>query len=71
MKTTKKQESIPPIRRGNNSYKPEDIRRWGVKRFLEEVTPKEPLSIPDLGFTEEENHRMNELLKEGQQEDDL
>jgi hypothetical protein len=58
------QEPIPPIRRGANSYKPEDIRRWGVQRFLDEVCPKEPFFIPDLGFTEEENRRMDEILRE-------
>jgi hypothetical protein len=64
MKPTKEKEAIPPIRPGANSYKPEDIRKWGVKRFMEEVAPKEPFVIPDLGFTEEENKRMDELLKE-------
>ena len=57
-------EPIPPMRRGNNSYKPEDIKRWGLQRFLDEVCPKEPFLIPDLGFTEEENRRMDEILKE-------
>jgi hypothetical protein len=64
MQTTKLPEPIPPMRRGANSYKPEDIRRWGVQRFINEVAPKEPLAIPDLGFTEEENRRMDELLKQ-------
>ncbi len=30
---------------------------------MSEVAPKEPLEIPDLGFSEEENRRMDELLK--------
>ncbi len=64
METKKPLESIPPMRRGANSYKPEDIRRWGVQRFIDEITPKEPLEIPDLGFSAEENRRMDELLKQ-------
>ena len=64
MKTTEKEEAIPPLRRGANTYKPEDIRRWGVERFMKEVAPQKPFSIPDLGFTEEENRCMDALLKE-------
>ncbi len=45
-------------------YKPEDIRRWGVQRFMDEVAPKLPFKIPDLEFSEEENRRMDELLQE-------
>ena len=65
METTKPMEPIPPMRRGANSYKPEDIRRWGVQRFMDEIAPKEPLEIPDLGFSADENQRMDELLKQG------
>jgi hypothetical protein len=64
MYSTKTGEFIPPMRRGVNSYRPEDIRRWGVERFMNEVAPKEPFPIPDLDFTEEENHRMDQLLEE-------
>ena len=64
METTKPQEPIPPMRRGANSYKPEDIRRWGLERFMQEVAPQMPLTIPDLGFSEDENRRMDELLKQ-------
>jgi hypothetical protein len=64
MNKTKTGESIPPLRRGANSYKVEDIRRWGVERFMNEIAPKAPFLIPDLGFTEEENRRMDQLLKE-------
>ena len=52
------------MRRGANSYKPDDIRRWGVERFMNEIVPKEPLAIPDLGFSADENHHMDELLKQ-------
>ncbi|MGB3849297.1 MAG: hypothetical protein WA958_04970 [Tunicatimonas sp.] len=67
MNKTKEQEPIPPMRRGANSYKPEDIRRRGLQRFMAEVAPKEPFLIPDLRFTDEENHRMDELLREEQE----
>lgn len=68
MKSTEEKEPIPPIKPHQwNSYRPEDIKRWGVERFMEEVSPKEPFLIPDLGFTEEENQRMDELLREEQE----
>jgi len=65
METTKREDTIPPLRPGRlNGYSPADIKRWGVERFLDEVAPKEPFPIPDLGFTEEENQRMDQVLKE-------
>ncbi len=64
METKELVEPIPSMRRGANSYKPEDIRRWGVQRFMDAVAPKEPFEIPDLGFSEDENRRMDELLKQ-------
>lgn len=64
METGEPIETIPPMRRGANSYKPEDIRRWGVQRFMDEVAPKLPFEMPDFGFSEEENKCMDELLKE-------
>lgn len=67
METKNPLEPIPRMRRGANSYKPEDILRWGVERFLDEVVPKEPFKIPDLGFTKEENRRMDEIMREERQ----
>lgn len=64
METTKQLEPIPPMRRGANSYKPEDIRRWGVQRFMDEIAPKEPFEIPDLRFSDEENRKMDEILQQ-------
>lgn len=68
MKHLKKDElePIPPLQPGR-SYRPEDIRRWGVARFLNEVAPKEPVPMPDFQFTDEENRLMDELLKEEQE----
>lgn len=65
MKTVKQKDKIPPMKMHQwNSYRPEDVKRWGIERFLSEVAPKAPISLPDLGFTDEENRRMDELLKE-------
>ncbi len=65
MKTFKQKDQIPPMKAHQwNSYRPEDVKRWGIERFLDEVAPKDSIPIPDLGFTEEENRRMDELLKE-------
>ena len=58
-------DSIPPMRPGRmNIYSPADIKRWGVQRFLDTVCLEEPLQIPDLGFTAEENALMDEILRE-------
>ncbi|CAN5316105.1 hypothetical protein BH09BAC4_BH09BAC4_02270 [soil metagenome] len=65
METKKEQEleHIPTIKeRGSNIYKPEDIKRWGVERFLNAVSPKEPFLLEFPEFTEEENRRMDEIL---------
>lgn len=68
MNTTKHLEPIPPLRRGQwNSYSPADIKRWGVQRFLDEVCEKEPIQIPDLGFTDQENQRMDQILQQEQE----
>jgi hypothetical protein len=36
------------------SYRPEDIKRWGVNHFMNVVCEKENIIIPNLGFTNEE-----------------
>jgi K+/H+ antiporter YhaU regulatory subunit KhtT len=57
-------EQIPPMRKGQlNIYKPSDIKRWGVERFLAEVAPKEPIQ-PNFNFTDEEQKRMDQILSE-------
>ncbi|GAB3707248.1 hypothetical protein GCM10027592_41220 [Spirosoma flavus] len=66
METTKAEEleHIPTIKeRGSNVYKPSDIKRWGVERFLDAVSPKEPLRF-GIKFSDEENQRMDEILEE-------
>ena len=64
MKSLEEQESIPPMqKRQLNIYKPSDIKRWGVERFLSVVAPKKPIQ-PGFDFTEEEQRRMGDLLAE-------
>jgi hypothetical protein len=58
-------DAIPPLRWGwLTYYSPADIKRWGVEHFLDAVAPTEVLPIPDLGFTAEENARMDDLLQQ-------
>ncbi len=58
-------DAIPAMRPSRvNVYSPADIKRWGVERFLDAVARKEPLEIPDLGFTDEENETMDEVLRQ-------
>jgi len=47
-------------------YRAEDIlAEYGsLADFMAAVGPKTPLAIPDLGFTEAENQRMDQLLAE-------
>jgi hypothetical protein len=65
METTKLiDDEIPPMKKGQlNVYKPSDIKRWGVERFLEVVASKEPFHF-NIEFSEEENRRMDEILAE-------
>lgn len=60
-------EPIPPRKPGINSYRPEDIKRWGVQRFLDGQAAGGPFKIPAMHFTEEENQRMDELLAQERQ----
>ncbi len=54
------------MKRGQlNVYKPSDIKRWGVERFLEATAVHEPFLLEFPEFTAEENRRMDELLEEG------
>ena len=70
-------EPIPPRKPGlnsprpngsprPNSYRAEDIvAEYGtLANFMAAVGPKAPLEIPDLGFSEAEERRMNQLLAE-------
>lgn len=60
-------EPTPPKKYGVNSYRPEEIKRWGVQRFLDERAKLGPVPIPDFQFTEEENRRMDEIIEQERQ----
>lgn len=60
-------EDIPPRKPGINSYRPEDIKRWGVQRFLDAQEALGPFEMPDFEFTEEENRRMDEVIEQERQ----
>jgi len=54
-------EGVPPQMPGQpNIYKPSDIKRYGIERFLTQVAPKEPIQ-PNFAFTPEEQQRMDAL----------
>jgi len=55
---------------GRNSLRPEEIKAYGVERFLAEQEKLGPLLIPDFHFTEEENRLMDEILAEERQAKD-
>jgi hypothetical protein len=59
------QNIIPLLQEGKtNSYSPKDLKRWGIEHFMDTVCAKEDIVIPSLGFTAEENERIEEILKE-------
>jgi hypothetical protein len=49
---------------GRTSLRPEEIKAYGVKRFLDEQAERGPFPIPDFYFTEEENRLMDQILAE-------
>ncbi|CCG98491.1 hypothetical protein FAES_0480 [Fibrella aestuarina BUZ 2] len=71
METIKRlEDDIPPMKKGRlNTYKPSDIKRWGVDRFLEATAIREPFLLEFPEFTDEENRRMDELIAEGDRGD--
>ena len=52
---------------GRTSLRPEDIKAYGVQRFLDEQEKRGPFPIPDFEFTEEENRLMDQILAEERQ----
>ena len=60
-------EPIPPKKPGINSYRPEDIKRWGVERFLDHQAADGPFKMPTIHFTEEENRLMDEIIEQERQ----
>ncbi|UYZ64132.1 hypothetical protein [Hymenobacter weizhouensis] len=65
-------EALPSLQLGRvSTFRPEDIKRWGVERFMAEVAPQTPFAIPDLGFTPEEQQRMDQLTQDEREADGL
>lgn len=47
--------TVPKMKRGQlNQYDPAIIKAIGADLFFELVAPKQPIPIPDLGFSEAE-----------------
>ncbi|MEA5138905.1 hypothetical protein [Arcicella rigui] len=45
----KNDNPIPLLKKGQyNSYRPEDIKQWGVERFLDTVCAKNDIEVPVL-----------------------
>ncbi len=64
--------AIPLMKKGKaNSYRPDDIKKWGIQRFLETVCSKEPIIVPDFNFSKEENKKMEEIILEEKLSNDL
>ncbi|RCR70541.1 hypothetical protein DUE52_06220 [Larkinella punicea] len=56
---------VAKMKRGqSNSYDPAIIKAVGADLFFELVGPKEPLPIPDLGFTDAEWDEMERQVRE-------
>lgn len=57
---------IPPLQKGKlNIYSPEQVKQaGGIENFLNIVALKEPITIPDLGFSEEQWNEMEKLLRD-------
>jgi hypothetical protein len=49
---------------GRKSLRPEDIKAYGVQRFLDEQAQREPFPALAIEFTEEEDRIMDEILAE-------
>ena len=68
MSKTQPHKPIPPRKQGSiTSYRPEDIKRYGVQRFLDEQAARGPFKIPPMHFTDAENKLMDELLEQERQ----
>lgn len=52
---------------GRTSLRPEDIKAYGVQRFLDEQEERGPLPALNIVFSEEENRLMDQILAEERQ----
>lgn len=60
MNTIVPQHSL--LTQGRKSIRPEDLKAYGVERFLQEQEALGPLYLPPVFFTEEENQLLDEIL---------
>ncbi|RZK20552.1 MAG: hypothetical protein EOO56_12580 [Hymenobacter sp.] len=49
---------------GRTSLRPENIKAYGVQRFLAKQVKRGPLQLPKLHFMDEESRLMDELVAE-------
>lgn len=47
---------------GRTSLRPEDIKEYGIERFLREQEMRGAFPAPDFTFTEEEKRQIDEFL---------
>lgn len=52
---------------GRTSLRPEDVKAYGVERFLSEQEKRGPFPALTILFTEEENRLMDQILAEERQ----
>lgn len=52
---------------GRTSLRPEDIKAYGIQRFLDEQEKLGPFPALTIPFTEEENRLMDQILAEERQ----
>lgn len=59
--------TVPKMKRGQmNTYDPTIIKAIGADLFFQLVAPKEPIPIPDLGFSDSEWDDMENQLRTDQ-----
>lgn len=59
--------AVPKMKRGQmNAYDPAIIKAIGADLFFQLVAPKEPMPIPDLGFSDAEWDDMEKQLRSDQ-----
>jgi hypothetical protein len=55
---------VPKIKKGQtNMYDPALIKAVGAELFFDLVAPKQPVPMPDLGFSKEEWDDMEKMLE--------
>ena len=58
---------VPKMKKGQtNVYDPALIKAVGAELFFDLVAPKQPVPMPDLGFSKEEWDEMEKMLETDQ-----